>query len=124
MRVMARTVDRRQQTAERWATGVCRLPPAVSSEYSLRRWNLHLVRVQRHGLPQRASEGLEGRLDQMVRIRPVRRLEVHRELGVRRDGAEELLGELRLEPGDRHRWNLRIEAAARPARDIDRAPRP
>ena len=43
------------------------------------------------------------------------------ELRVRGDGAEELLGQLGVEAGDRHRRQLGVEAAERAPGDVDRA---
>ena len=97
--------------------------PCVIVERALGRRHAGLVGVDRDRLAQRPGERLEAGLDQVVGVGAVAGAEVQRQLRVRGDGAEELLGQLGVEAGDRDRRQLGLEQAERPPRDVDRAHR-
>ena len=68
--------------------------------------------IDRDRLAQCPREGLEARLDQVVGVGAVAGADVQGELRVRGDGAEELLGQLGVEAGDRDRRQIGLEPAA------------
>ena len=94
-----------------------------SRQRPLRARHAGLGGVDRDRRAQRAGERLERRLDHVVGVRARLDAQVQRQLGRRRDGAEELLGQLVVEAGDRARAAARRERAERPAGDVDRARR-
>ena len=87
-----------------------------------------LVGVDRDRLAQRAGERLEAGLDHVVGVGAVAGAEVQGQLRVGGDGAEELLGQLGVEAGDRDRRQLgaRTGRAGGPRcrSRTSRAPRP
>ena len=100
-----------------------------SRQRPLGRRHAGLVGVDRHRDAQRAGERLEARLDHVVRVRAGLQLEVQRQPRRARHGAEELLGRLVLEAGDRARRAARARSrsstAGRRCRSrTPRAPRP
>ncbi len=78
-------------------------------------------RVDRDGDAQGAGEGLEAGLDHVVGVGAVANRDVQGQFGAVGDGAEELLGQLGVEAGDRGGGQVGVEDAVRPARDVDRA---
>ena len=78
-------------------------------------------RVDRDRDAQGAGEGLEAGLDHVVGVGAVADRDVQGQLGAVGDGAEELLGQLGVEAGDRGRRQLGVEDAERAAGDVDRA---
>ena len=87
----------------------------------LRRGHARLVGIDRDGDAERPGEGLEAGLDHVVGVGPVADRDVQGHLRRVGDGAEELLGQLGVEAGDRGRRQLGIEDAEGPAGNVDRA---
>ena len=77
--------------------------------------------VDRHRRAQRPGERLERRLDHVMDIGAGLDREVEGQLGVGRQGAEELLGQLVVEVADRARRQLGVEHRQAAAGDVDRA---
>ena len=78
-------------------------PGRSFAQRPLGRGHAALLGVDRDGDPQGAGEGLEAGLDHVVGVGAVADRDVQGQLGAVGDGAEELLGQLGVEAGDRGR---------------------
>src|SRR6185436_10096773 len=91
-----------------------------ASKDALRRGNPLDAVVVLDRLAQRAREGLERRLDHVMRVPAGLDADMKRELGRVCDGAEELLGQLRLEVAHALDGELAVDGGERAPRDVER----
>src|SRR6185436_12028315 len=91
-----------------------------ASKDALRRGNSLDAVVVLDCLAQRAREGLERRLDHVMRVPAGLDADVQRELGRVCHRAEELLRQLRLEVAYALDWELALEGGERAPRDVER----
>lgn len=92
-------------------------------ERPLRRRHAVLVGVVATAWAQRPGEGLEQRLDDVVRVRAALGVQVQRQAGRAGDGAEELVDELVVHPARPARRQVGMEHEQRPPGDVDQLSR-